>query len=342
MSTSDPTDPQWIAAATSGSGRAAAILAFMVEKLGGVDTVGLERSCSRRGDSIRFGAGALGLERAEVYLSSQAYAPHRHDTYAIGVTTAGVQTFRYRGTRRVCLPGQLHVLHPDETHDGAAGTTDGFGYRILYFAPELVRDALHGEALPFVADPVQAPTPTTGLVGSLLADIDEPISDLARAEVAAVLADTLRSLSGRRDRRPVSIDVRAVELAREYLAAHASEQTPASTLEAVTGADRFTLARHFRRAFGTSPDRYRTMRRLALARAAIERGVPLAQAAAQAGFADQSHMTRQFKRTYGLTPARWSALVEDGTATVGGGIGAARTAAREARPGLLASVVGRS
>jgi AraC-like DNA-binding protein len=248
VSTSDPTDPQRIAAATGGSGRAAAILAFMVERLGGVDTGRLERSCSRRRDSIRFGAGALGLERAEVYLSSQAYAPHRHDTYAIGVTTAGVQTFRYRGTRRVCLPGQLHVL-------------------------------------------------------------------LARAEVAAVLADTLRSLSGRRDRLPVSLDVRAVELAREYLAAHASEQTPASTLEVVTGADRFTLARHFRRAFGTSPDRYRTMRRLALARAAIERGVPLAQAAAQAGFADQSHMTRQFKRTYGLTPARWSALT---AGTLGG------------------------
>jgi AraC-like DNA-binding protein len=51
------------------------------------------------------------------------------------------------------------------------------------------------------------------------------------------------------------------------------------------------------------------MRRLALARAAIERGLPLAEAAVRAGFADQSHMTRQFKRTYGLTPARWTALV---------------------------------
>jgi AraC-like DNA-binding protein len=79
-------------------------------------------------------------------------------------------------------------------------------------------------------------------------------------------------------------------------------------LERITGIDRFTLARHFRRALGTSPDQYRTMRRLALARAAIENGQSLARAAAEAGFADQSHMTRQFKRTYGLTPARWTAL----------------------------------
>lgn len=244
-----------------------------------------------------------------MYLSDSAYEPHRHDSYAVGITTAGVQTFRYRGSRRVCLPGQLHVLHPDETHDGAAGTDDGFGYRILYLAPELVREALGGGALPFVADPVQTPLPATRRVASLLADIDEPISDLARAEIAATMADTLRSLGGRPGQRPVRIDLRAVGLARSYLAAHASEQTPASTLEAITGTDRFTLARHFRRAFGTSPDRYRTMRRLALARAAIENGLPLAQAAAHAGFADQSHMTRQFKRAYGLTPARWTALV---------------------------------
>ena len=237
-------------------------------------------------------------------LATRGFSPHRHDTYAIGITLAGVQTFRYRGRRHVCLPGELHVLHPDETHDGAAGTDDGFGYRILYVAPELVRDALGGAALPFVADPVQRPVPA---IATLLADGDEPISDLARAEIVAVVADTLRALAGAPEHRG-TIDLHAVELARDYLAAHPREQTPASTLEELTGTDRFTLARHFRRAFGTSPDRYRTLRRLALARAAIENGVPLVEAAARAGFADQSHMTRQFKGTYGLTPARWSAL----------------------------------
>jgi len=93
-----------------------------------------------------------------------------------------------------------------------------------------------------------------------------------------------------------------VELVRGYLKAHARDQTAAATLEQIAGVDRFTIARHFRRAYGTSPDRYRTMRRLAIARKAIEQGTPLAEAAAEAGFADQSYMTRQFKRTYGLTP----------------------------------------
>jgi AraC-like DNA-binding protein len=280
----------------------------MPRTVGGDDGDRLERSCSRRSDSIRFGPSAQGVERAEVYLSTYAYEPHRHDTYAIGITTAGVQVFRYRGSRRVCLPGQLHVLHPDERHDGAAGTDDGFGYRILYIAPELVRDALGGGALPFVADPVQELTPMARPIASLLADIDEPVSELGCVEIAAAVADGLRSLSGGPEPRPATVDVRAVELVRDHLAAHAREHTPAPVLEEIAGTDRFTIARHFRRAFGTSPDRYRTLRRLALARAAIENGKSLAEAAAETGFADQSHMTRQFKRTYGLTPARWMAL----------------------------------
>jgi AraC-like DNA-binding protein len=99
---------------------------------------------------------------------------------------------------------------------------------------------------------------------------------------------------------------------RAHLAAHAGEQTPAAELERISGLDRYTLARHFRRAYGTSPDRYRTMRRLGLARAAIQAGVPLAQAAADAGFSDQSHMTRQFVRAFGMTPGRWARIAVRG------------------------------
>jgi AraC-like DNA-binding protein len=272
--------------------------------LAGVDPDGLERSC----ESIRFGAAAPGIERAEVRLRRSAYAPHRHDTYAIGMTTAGVQSFRYRGERRICLPGRMHVLYPDELHDGAAATAAGFAYRILYIAPELVRAALDGGALPFVADPVHEVTPVARPVIEALQDLDELLTDLAAAALAAAVADALSALSGRAGGDASPIDLAAVARVRDHLAARPTEPAPAATLEAIAGTDRFTLARHFRRAVGTSPDRYRTMRRLALARAAIQNGMPLARAAAQTGFADQSHMGRQFKRAYGLTPARWSAL----------------------------------
>src|SRR5678816_1741118 len=76
----------------------------------------LEGLCepSTRNRVVR-GLGSHGIERIEAHLLGQAFTPHRHDTYAIGITLSGVQTFRYRGERWYCLPGQCHILHPDET-----------------------------------------------------------------------------------------------------------------------------------------------------------------------------------------------------------------------------------
>lgn len=79
-------------------------------------------------------------------------------------------------------------------------------------------------------------------------------------------------------------------------------------IEDASGLDRYTLARQFRRLLGMSPHRYLLMRRLALARRRIERGDGLAAVANETGFADQSHLTRHFKRAFGVPPGRWAAL----------------------------------
>jgi len=81
-----------------------------------------------------------------------------------------------------------------------------------------------------------------------------------------------------------------------------------AALEAVTGMTRYAVARDFRACLGTSPYRYLVMRRLDRARALIRSGTPLAEAALRCGFADQSHMTRQFKQAYGLSPGRYAVM----------------------------------
>ena len=92
---------------------------------------------------------------------------------------------------------------------------------------------------------------------------------------------------------------------RDALVAEPAKRHSMGELERLAGLDRWTLARQFRTAFGTSPGRFRTMRQLDRARRLLRGGTSLAEAAVDAGFADQSHMSRHFKRAYGLTPARW-------------------------------------
>jgi AraC-like DNA-binding protein len=272
----------------------------------------LGRSC-RAQDRIRFGTPLDGVERAAVSLHVTAFEPHRHDTYAVGITTHGVQTFRYRGSTRVCLPGQIHLLHPDEIHDGAPANADvGFSYRIAYVSPEVVRHAARTACLPFVADPVhdrRGPARDLGLaLDRFLADVDEPFDTLATTELILVVAESLAGLAGHTVPRPSAIDLPAVKRVHDYLDERCNGSTDAAVLEGVAGMDRFKLIRHFKAAYATTPHRYQMLRRLDAARDAIARGKPLANVATEGGFADQSHLARQFKLAFGMPPGRWRAL----------------------------------
>ena len=62
-----------------------------------------------------------GVELFSAWFAGEAYQKHRHHTYAVGVTDAGVQVFDYRGVTHVRTPGHVIVLYPDEVHDGRAG-----------------------------------------------------------------------------------------------------------------------------------------------------------------------------------------------------------------------------
>ncbi|HLI12189.1 MAG TPA: AraC family transcriptional regulator [Alphaproteobacteria bacterium] len=264
---------------------------------------------SSRRDRLRIGPGAAGIERLEAHLHGQAFAPHRHDTYAIGITVAGVQSFHFRGERWHCLPGQCHVLHPDERHDGGAGTEDGFGYRIVYIDPALIQAALGAGALPFVAQPVVEAARLPNDCVAAIWDMQMEIDEVARVELVVAVANLLMAAAPGTRRKSGPLALEGLMRVRDLIIASPAERHPLAELEDLAGLDRWTLARQFRATFGTSPSRFRTLRRLDRVRRLVSSGTSLAEAAVTAGFADQSHMSRQFKRAYGLTPARWAAAL---------------------------------
>ena len=276
---------------------------------------GLERSCqATRAGWLAASRPASGIELFSAWFAGEAYRKHRHDTYAIGVTDSGVQVFDYRGSVHASRPGQVVVLYPDEAHDGRAGTGEGFGYRIVYVDPsrlgEAVR-ALRGRAssLPFVREPVSTSPGLSRAVDAAFRDPpdslagDTVILDLAHGLLAGEPAGADPAISRR-------VDVRAVERARQFLDAEKTRVVQSRELESVTGLTRYDLERQFRLLFGTSPYRYLLMRRLELARELIHRGHRLVDLALEAGFADQPHFTRTFTAAFGLTPARYRALME--------------------------------
>jgi AraC-like DNA-binding protein len=236
-----------------------------------------------------------GVATAARLFSGHTYDRHRHETYAIGTTEAGLQCFHYRGEAWVTTTGRVIVLYPDEVHDGRAGAPTGFVYSMLYLDPSLITAALGGRALPFFGKPVFDDPVLRRILARAFDDFPQPIEELVLPTLVAALADALSRHAGAL--LPATrVSPKALFTARDLLDA-AAGPVGAATLEAETRVDRYALARGFRACFGTSPHRYLIGRRLDRVKAEIARGISLADAAYAAGFADQSHMTRHFKHS---------------------------------------------
>jgi AraC-like DNA-binding protein len=256
---------------------------------------------------------ATGVELGQARITERGFDPHRHDTYAIGITDFGAQVFGYRGKTEVSTPGQVIVLHPDELHDGRAGDGRGLEYRIVYVCPMLLRQVIEAHTgcrrtLPFVSQAASENHTILQAVARAFSDEATSMSsDALLTELAAGILELEQG--GRKVATMPRVDTGAIEKAQEFLNSELSRPVRSDEIEAITGLSRFEFSRQFRACHATSPYRYSLYRRLAAVRNKLETGMSIAAAASQHGFADQSHLTRHFHSTYGVTPQRYKTLV---------------------------------
>ncbi len=252
-------------------------------------------------------------ERIEACFSGLAYAPHSHDTYTLALTTSGVQSFHYRGELRHSLPGEVVILHPDETHDGQAGTESPFAYRAITINPVEVQNILQGSSLPFLPGGVTNHPNFVQIARQLLAELHRPLETLEQQELIFAFANCLQqSTSG--SVQHTRANYQAIKRVREYIddmmSIHSTLSVDISLdeLAAISQYSKWQVTRDFRSLYGTTPYRYITVKRLQKAKKLLELGLPLVQVAIDSGFADQSHFTRHFKQCFGTTPKVWTKL----------------------------------
>ena len=254
-----------------------------------------------------------GLELLRATFSEFAFRPHAHEEFFIALTEKGIVTPTYRGDTHVIGPGDLIVLNPEEAHAGGPPAEVSWTYRALYPRPELMRRImaeLPGDrpAMPeFGGDVLRDPDVAAHL--RRFHRLSE-LPDSSMLEREAHLVEALVVLVGRhavppRAPRPLGREPRAVRRSREYLDEHADENVTLEALARFAGLSAFHFCRVFGEAVGMTPHAYQTQVRVRRAKALLRAGLPITMAAAEAGFYDQAHLTRHFKRIVGVTPGRF-------------------------------------
>jgi AraC-like DNA-binding protein len=255
-----------------------------------------------------------GLELLRARYITHSFTRHTHDTFAIGVVEVGGDRFAYRGADHVAPAGSIVLINPGEPHTGQAATAEGWAYRMLYPAPDLLAAAaaeLAGRPdqrqLPSFAAPVAYDPAVAQLLRDLHLALEQPAPALERQTrlLAALCALIARHADAPPASRPAASADHAVRLTRDFLEAHYAENVSLHDLARVAGLSPYHLVRVFRRATGLPPHAYLLQARVARAKALLARDWPPVRVAHATGFADQSHFTRGFARIVGVTPGRY-------------------------------------
>lgn len=262
---------------------------------------------------------ALGdLELLRATYVTHSFSRHTHDVYAIGVIDAGVEEFAYQGATHRATANSIVIVHPGEVHTGHAGIPSGWQYRMFYPSVELLQQTYaeltdrecptHSQTVPYFPNAVIRDAELVGQLRRLHHALETSSS---RLECDSRFMWTFAQLITRHAEyrpwiAPIGREHAAVQQVVRYLKTHYAKAISLEDLATIAQLKPLRLLRLFQREMGLPPHAYLVQLRVEQAKQQIAKGIPIAEAAFNAGFTDQSHLNRHFKRFVGVTPGQYA------------------------------------
>lgn len=238
------------------------------------------------------------LVTEHLYQPFQRIARHQHDHPYVCVVISGRYRERSDAGERDCRTGSV-LIHPaGSTH---SDRFDSRAARLLMvkMEPQPQRDRLI-EAQLFDSGPAAA-------IGAKLYQEATQADEVTPLAIESLTLELMAMAYRHRVRRSAQ-PPGWLRLARERIEDALPERVAIHDLATAAGVHPAHFSRVFRAHFGGTVADYVRCRRVGMAKESIAAGRTLAEAALDAGFADQSDLTRAFRRVAGMTPALFRRL----------------------------------
>lgn len=252
-----------------------------------------------------------GMEMLHSTDTDPAHPKHMHTTFTIGVVNHGTVVNQSRGETCYLPTGSAYTFNPGEVHSGYAADAVRISHRTFY-PEDGVLAALAQEVglrgTPTFRQMMLADLHSVNGLRELHRLLETSESLLERqSAVTQVFGNLLRHHTRLLPtRQPGGHEPRAVRVVRAYLDSYFRENVSLDDLASLAGLNRAYLIRAFRRAVGLPPYSYLIFRRIEEAKRLLRSGTPLAQAALEVGFSDQSHLNLHFTRLLNVTPGQYA------------------------------------
>jgi AraC family transcriptional regulator len=240
------------------------------------------------------------------YEPHTAMAPHEHDHGSMNIVVGGDFLERIGRSERSYARGQIAFCPAGVIHSQKFGRT---GARQIIFRLQDSWLAYLEDCNINLDDAPYTGAPSFHHLGDRLLDEIAHKDDFSALACEGILLEIIAALGRNGSTSCVPGNPPAwLRAARDFL--HANACAPLNMARIAQAADRHEIhvAREFRRFYGTSVGAYQRRLRVEKAAQMLAAAKPsISEIALDCGFASHSHLCREFKAQFGLTPSRYRA-----------------------------------
>lgn len=237
------------------------------------------------------------------------FASHSHQTFSLSAIREGTIAITYHPEDEVILrPGQLALYHPDEVHKSRNLSDMPLAYDNLHIDPVW---ALRIQQRVHPADtllPMREHLITSSHLYARFRTIVSLIEQGEPARIEEAIAQMLtRLFAAHTDTVARPEEDRLLEQVRRSILEHMDERISAASIAAETGYSTAHISRLFKRRFGLTLQAFLIDQRINRAKQLMLHSpqLSLAEVALEAGFYDQSHLVKHFKKAYSISPGHY-------------------------------------
>lgn len=233
-----------------------------------------------------------------------AFDKHYHDTYTIGITYEGMLKLKKHNNSTNYLKYSCRVNNPHEIHHG-----DSFKWSHTNFYPRvellssIYEQIFLEKKIPLFSKHIIEDMRLFKKLHSFFCMVYSNKSDI---EVQTALIDALSYLiinytSHTKLHLDIADDKKVVKKSIEFIKSNIDKNITLDMLSSVSKISKYHFLRIFKKEIGLTPHHFILNEKINFVNNLIQEGVPISEASLTAGFADQSHFTRNFKKQYGQT-----------------------------------------
>jgi AraC-like DNA-binding protein len=236
---------------------------------------------------------------------------HVHESYCIGIVDSGARLIEENKNSHLVREKEVFILNPDMPHQSKTVNRKGHSYRVLSIKPHVM------ECLVSQMDTKCAQPPTFQLIRigdkyvfrkirnffDLILE-DDPLEKETAflsilTEIIAKYSKNATMMAKQKSQK------KSVQKACDFIKSNYQNKITLAQLSMIACLNPVYFQKVFLKEKGITPNEFLLKIRIEKARNMLHQGAGIAEVSLATGFTDQSHFTRYFSRTMGITPGRY-------------------------------------